>query len=139
VSVGRPGHGEDFAMEIFAFVFSGFFHLEIGFGGYLGLFRLRHLAISIIWVAVAVNMQSSNGKIKKGKNMSGRQRKKMVREGAFIADVPVELLDSPEGWGPYLSLQDARKMDQARVLLRKGDVEGAGKLGRVFRLVPVDG
>jgi len=57
------------------------------------------LAISIIWVAVAVIMQLSNGKIKTGKNMSERQRKKMVREEAFIAEAPVELQDSPEGWG----------------------------------------
>ena len=36
--------------------------------------------------------------------MTGRQRKKMVREGEFIAEVPVELQDSPEGWSPYLSI-----------------------------------
>jgi hypothetical protein len=72
------------------------------------------------------------------KTMNGRQRKKMVREGEFIAEVLVELQNSPEGWGPYLSIQDARKMDQVRVLLRKGDVKGAGRLGRVYRLVPVD-
>jgi hypothetical protein len=136
--MGRPGHGEDFAVEIFAFGFRLFFNLEIGFGGYLGLFGLQHLAISIILVAVAVIMQSSNGKSKTGKNMNGRQRKKMVREGEFIAEVPVELQNSPEGWGPYLSVQDARKLDQVRVLLRKGDVKGAGGLGRVYRLVPVD-
>jgi hypothetical protein len=138
VADGRPRHGEDFAVEIFAFGFRLFFNLEIGFGGYLGLFGLQHLAISIILVAVAVIMQSSNGKSKTGKNMSGRQRKKMVREGEFIAEAPVELLDSPEGWGPYVSIQDARTMDQARVLLRKGNVEGAGRVGRVYRLVPVD-
>ncbi|CUS05000.2 conserved protein of unknown function [Candidatus Promineifilum breve] len=34
-------------------------------------------------------------------------------------------------------MHDAYKLDDMRYALRRGDVETAAKLGRVFRLVPV--
>ncbi len=69
--------------------------------------------------------------------MSSRKQAKLVHEGEYAAEVEVELIDSDEGWGPYLTLEDARKLDEVRVALRKGDVAAASKLARVFRLTPV--
>lgn len=62
---------------------------------------------------------------------------KLLREGQFVAEVDVELIESDEGWAPYLSLEEARKLDSVRKALRAGDVETASKLARVFRLMPV--
>jgi hypothetical protein len=69
--------------------------------------------------------------------MSTRQQTKLVREGQFVAEVEVELIESDEGWAPYLSLEEAKKLDSIRKALRIGDVETASRLARVFRLMPV--
>ena len=69
--------------------------------------------------------------------MNERRHTKIVREGKYIAEVEVELIDSDEGWSPYLSLEDAYKLDDVRVALRCGDLRTAARLGRVFTLTPV--
>jgi hypothetical protein len=66
-----------------------------------------------------------------------RRATKLIREGEYVAEVEVELSDEPEGWGPYLSLADARKLDEVRAALRRGDLAAAGQIGRIFRLMPV--
>ena len=66
-----------------------------------------------------------------------RHHRKLVHEGDYAAEVDVELIDSDEGWAPYLSLEDAEKLDDVRASLREGDVRGAAKLSRVYRLMPV--
>ncbi|HEV2845879.1 MAG TPA: hypothetical protein VG477_13585 [Thermoanaerobaculia bacterium] len=68
---------------------------------------------------------------------STRRQTKLLREGQLMAEVEVELIESDEGWAPYLSLEEAEKLDSVRKALRTGDVEAAGKLARVFRLMPV--
>jgi len=62
---------------------------------------------------------------------------KLVHEGEFVAEVDVVLSVTEDEWSPYLSLQDAYKLDDVRQALRQGDVATASKLGRVFRLIPV--
>jgi hypothetical protein len=62
---------------------------------------------------------------------------KLVREGAYVAEVDVELIQTDEAWSPYLSLADAHKLDEVRAALKRGDVASAAKLARVFRLTPV--
>lgn len=69
--------------------------------------------------------------------MTSRRQTKLVHEGGYVAEVEVELLDLGEGWAPYLSLEDAQKLDEVREALRRGDLTMASKLGRVFRLTPV--
>jgi len=66
-----------------------------------------------------------------------RRYRKLVHEGDYAAEVEVELIDSEEGWAPYISLEDAEKLDDVRVSLQQGDVEAAAKLARVYRLMPV--
>jgi hypothetical protein len=51
--------------------------------------------------------------------------------------VDVELILAPEEWAPYLSLEDAYKLDEVREALRNGDIEAAARHGRVFSLTPV--
>lgn len=69
--------------------------------------------------------------------MTKRRQVKFVHEGEYAAEVEVDLLDTGEGWAPYLSLEDAQRLDDVREALRRGDLERAGKLARVFRLTPI--
>lgn len=69
--------------------------------------------------------------------MRKRHKTKLVHEGQYVAEVDVELLDTGDGWSPYLSLEDAYKLDDVREALRRGDVRSAGRLARVFTLTPV--
>ena len=70
--------------------------------------------------------------------MSTKATKKLVREGEFAAEVEVNLVDAEGGWAPYLSLDDAYKLDDVREALRAGDIKRAARLAsRVYRLTPV--
>jgi len=71
------------------------------------------------------------------KVMRKRHHKKLVHEGDYVAEVDIELVDMDEGWSPYLSLEDAQKLDSVREALRKGDLKGACGLARVYTLKPV--
>lgn len=66
-----------------------------------------------------------------------RRQTRLVREGEYVAEVEIEVIDTGEGWSPYISLADAQKLDDVRKALRRGDIAAAGKLSRVFRLTPV--
>ena len=70
--------------------------------------------------------------------MKTKPKTKLVHEGDFVAEVPVELIETEDGWTPYLSVEDAKKLDDVREALRRGDLKSAAKLGRVFRLTPVN-
>ena len=71
--------------------------------------------------------------------MNTRSTTKLVREGEFVAEVDVNLLEAEDGWAPYLSVDDAYKLDDVRDALRAGDVKRASRLAnRVYRLTPVE-
>ncbi len=70
--------------------------------------------------------------------MNTKATKKLVREGDLVAEVDVKLVDAEGGWAPYLSRDDAYKLDEVRDALRAGDVKRASQLAsRVYRLTPV--
>lgn len=69
--------------------------------------------------------------------MKTRHHTKLVHEGKYVAEVDVELIEAVEGWSPYLSKEDAYKLDDVREALRRGDVKSAGRLARVFTLTPI--
>ena len=69
--------------------------------------------------------------------MRKRHQTKLVHEGQYAAEVDLELLYTDDGWSPYLSLEDAYKLDEVRDALRRGDVSSAARLSRVFTLTPV--
>ena len=71
--------------------------------------------------------------------MSIKATTRLVREGEFAAEVAVTLVESSGGWTPYLSLEDAYKLDDVREALRTGDVRRASQLAsRVYRLTPLE-
>jgi hypothetical protein len=71
------------------------------------------------------------------KNMNIRYHTKLVHEGQYVAEVQVSLIETAEGWSPYLSLDDAYKLDDVREALRRGDIGCASKMSRVYILTPV--
>jgi hypothetical protein len=66
-----------------------------------------------------------------------RQSTKLIHEGKYAAEVPVDLIEDDTAWSPYLSPADAVKLDTVRLALRRGDLAEAGKHARVFELKPV--
>ena len=71
--------------------------------------------------------------------MSTKSTKRLVREGEFVAEVEVTLVEAEGGWTPSLSLEDAYRLDDVRDALRAGDVKRASRLAsRVYRLTPVE-
>jgi len=69
--------------------------------------------------------------------MRMRRQTKLVHERDYVAEVEVELIESDSGWSPYLSLEDAYKLDDVREALRRGDVRTASRLARIYTLTPV--
>ena len=66
-----------------------------------------------------------------------RKQTKLIREGNFVAEVDVELIEAPDAWAPYLSPREARRLDEIRLALRRGDVASVAKIASVYRLTPV--
>ena len=66
-----------------------------------------------------------------------RRTGQLIHEGKYAAEVPVDLIEDETGWSPYLSREDALKLDAVRRALREGDVSAAAKLARVFELLPI--
>jgi hypothetical protein len=69
--------------------------------------------------------------------MTRRQVSKLIHEGEYVVEVEIELIYADDGWSPYLSFNDAHKLDEVRETLRRGDLKAAAKLARVFKLTPV--
>ncbi len=69
--------------------------------------------------------------------MTKRRHTKLVREGQYAAEVEVELIETGDDWAPSLSLDDAYKLDDVREALRRGDIQAASRLARVFSLAPI--
>lgn len=69
--------------------------------------------------------------------MNGRRISKLVREGIYVAEVEVETIFTDDGWSPYLSVEDAYKLDDVRDALKRGDLKAATRIARVYSLTPV--
>ena len=69
--------------------------------------------------------------------MKKNHHTKLVHEGDYVAEVDIELIEEDQGWSPYLSLVEARKLDDVRTALKNGDIKAASRLARVYKLTPV--
>jgi hypothetical protein len=69
--------------------------------------------------------------------MRTRRQREFLYEGDYVAEVDVALVETGAGWSPYLSLEDAYRLDDVREALRRGDVQAASRLARVYALTPV--
>ena len=59
--------------------------------------------------------------------MNTKTQTKIIHEGDYMAEIPVELTYTDSDWSPYLSLAEARKLDQIRLALRQNDLKTASK------------
>ena len=57
--------------------------------------------------------------------MKSKHYTKLVHEREYAAEVDVELIYSDDGWSPYLSVEDAYKLDDVRTALRAGSAGAA--------------
>lgn len=73
----------------------------------------------------------------KGPCVTTRHYTKLVHEGEYVAEVDVELIEADTGWSPYLSLDDAFRLDDVREALRRRDIRSASRQARLFTLTPV--
>jgi hypothetical protein len=66
-----------------------------------------------------------------------RMVKRLVHVGKYVAEVEVENIPDDDAWGPYLSLDDALKLERVEKALKAGDLKAAGNEARVYELTPV--
>jgi hypothetical protein len=66
-----------------------------------------------------------------------RQKTRYVHVGRFVAEVEVEVLEDETDWSPYLSVDDAYRLDEVRDALRRNDLASAAKVGRIYEMHPV--
>jgi len=66
--------------------------------------------------------------------MSSRMVNRLVHAGKYVAEVTVERIPDDEAWGPYLSIEDALKLEKA---LKAGDLKAASKEAKVYELKPI--
>jgi hypothetical protein len=69
--------------------------------------------------------------------MTKRKITKLIHEGQYIAEVEIELSNEDEGWSPYISLDDAQKLDDVRQALREGKLGYASSLAKVYTITPI--
>jgi len=69
--------------------------------------------------------------------MTQKQVAKLIYEGEYAAEVDITLITTDDEWSPYLSLEDAYKLDDVRQALRQGDLKTAAQMARIFKLTPV--
>ena len=69
--------------------------------------------------------------------METRKHTKLIHEGKYVAEVEVQLINTDKGWSPYISIDDAMKLDSVREALREEDLERAKKLAKIYLLSPV--
>ena len=68
--------------------------------------------------------------------MTEKKKIKMIHEGRYAAEVEVTLIETDTEWSPYLSVEDAYKLDDVRDALRRGDLKAASLLAKVYTLTP---
>ena len=68
-----------------------------------------------------------------------KAHKKIIHEGKYAAEIPIELVEDDTGWSPYVTMEDALKLEAVRKALREGDIAAAAKYGQVFELRAIAG
>ena len=69
--------------------------------------------------------------------MTNKSMTKLIHEGKYVAEVDIELIVTDDEWAPYLSLEDAYKLDDVRQALYEGNLQEAAKFARIYELTPV--
>lgn len=59
----------------------------------------------------------------------------LVHVGKYAAEVDVMFLDEDQPLGPFLSVEDAQKVEAVQKALEQGELKAAARLARVYELV----
>ena len=70
--------------------------------------------------------------------MKKKRHTKLLHEGKYVAEVDVDLVELDSSWSPYLSVEDAYKLDEVREALRRDDLDRATHLARVYTLTRIE-
>ena len=62
---------------------------------------------------------------------------RLVHVGRYVAQVEVESSPDDQAWGPYLSLEDALKLERVENALKAGDLKAAAQEARIYELKPI--
>ncbi len=60
-----------------------------------------------------------------------------IHEGKLVVEVDVTSIETESEWSPYYTIQDVQKLEAAREALRRGDLDTARALGRVYEMRPI--
>ena len=66
-----------------------------------------------------------------------RRVTRFAHAGRYAAEVSIELIPDDDAWGPYLSMDDASKLERVQAALEKGEIAAAAREARVFELLPI--
>jgi hypothetical protein len=69
--------------------------------------------------------------------MTKRRISKLIHVKEYVAEVDVELIYNDDDWSPYISIEDASRLDDVRDALMRKDIETASQLSRVSKLLPI--
>ena len=69
--------------------------------------------------------------------MTSKRKTKYIQEGRYVAEVQVNVIEVETSWSPYLTVEDAKRLDQVRAALRVGDLKVAAGIGRDYTLEPI--
>lgn len=69
--------------------------------------------------------------------MNDRKITKLIRAGNYVAEVDIRLIEDETGWSPYISKEDASRLDEVRLALKAGDLRKAARWARIFSLTPI--
>ncbi|MDZ7771437.1 MAG: hypothetical protein U5K31_01650 [Balneolaceae bacterium] len=67
-----------------------------------------------------------------------RKKTKYIHEGLYVAEVEVEVITTEDAWSPYLSVEDASRLDEVREALKQKNFGKASEYGRIYKLKPID-
>ena len=66
-----------------------------------------------------------------------RKAFRFVHVDKYAAKVEIELIPDDGARGPYISRDDALKLDRVRSALKRGDIAAASREARMFQLMPL--
>ena len=69
--------------------------------------------------------------------MTSKRKTKYIHEGRYVAEIEVNVIEDETSWSPYLTVEDAKRLDAVRTALRVGDIKVAAAMGRVYTLEPI--
>jgi hypothetical protein len=63
-----------------------------------------------------------------------KKKTKYIHSGNYVAEVEVDLITTDDEWSPYLSIEEAMKLDNVRDALNNNDLKKASEFGKVYRM-----